>query len=82
MDSPPPITWRPTDVRDLLEARLADGGAYIGYVVRCAGESEDEWRGYIGVTHTLVAVGTRGAVQAVVERAAHEAWAAWHERSV
>ncbi len=71
----PAITWRPTNVRDLLEARLTDGDAYVGYIVRRAGESEDEWHGYVGVTHVLVAVGTREVVQAVVERAAREVWA-------
>jgi len=72
--SSPPITWRPTNVRDLLEARLPDGDAYVGYVVRRAGDGDDEWRGYVGVTHVLVSIGRREAVQATVERAAREAW--------
>ncbi len=86
MGSPPAITWRPTTVRDLLEARLADGDAdgdaYVGYVVRRAGERADEWHGYIGFTHVLVAVGTREAVQAAVEQAVRGAWIARHERGV
>ncbi len=57
--SSPTITWRPTTVRDLLEARLTDGDAYVGYVVRRAGDGEDEWHGYIGIEHVLIAVGTR-----------------------
>ena len=68
----PPITWRPTTVRDLLEARLADGDAYVGYIVRRAGEGE--WHGYVGVTHLLVAVGTREVVQAAVEQVARNTW--------
>ncbi len=70
------IMWRPTNVRDLLEARLPDGDAYVGYIVRRAGESEDEWHGYVGVTHVLVAVGTREVAQAAVEQVVREAWAA------
>ena len=79
MNSSQAITWRPTDVRDLLEARIVDddGSAlYAGYIVRRAGEGDDEWHGYIGIAHVLVGVGRREAVQAAVERAAREAWAA------
>jgi len=75
----PTITWRPVNVPDLLEARLdvGDGPAlYTGYVARTPGDGDDEWRGYVGVTHVLVSIGRREAVQAAVERAAREAWAA------
>lgn len=76
---PGTITWRPTAVPDLLEARLVAGngaadGLYVGYIVRRAGDGEDEWHGYIGIEHVLLAVGSREAVQAAVEQAAREAW--------
>ncbi len=76
----PTITWHQVVVPDLLEARITTGddgdggeGLYAGYVARSPGDNE--WRGYIGLTHTLVALGTRDAVQAAVEQAAREAWA-------
>jgi len=52
----------------------AGNGVYVGYVARSPGD--DEWRGHIGLTHALVSIGTREAVQAAVEQAAREAWAA------
>ena len=73
----PPLIWREVGIPNLLEARLIRGagnGVYVGYVARSPGD--DEWRGYIGLTHTLVALGTRDAVQAAVEQAAREAWTA------
>jgi len=76
----PVIAWMPVaNLIDLLEARLVDGNGadlYAGYVARTPGDGDDEWRGYVGVTHVLVSIGLREAVQAVVERAAREAWAA------
>ncbi len=80
--TPPPVTWRSTNVRDLLEARLTDGDTYLGYVVRRAGESEDEWHGYVGVTHVLVAVGTREVAQATVEQVARDTWATYGQQEV
>jgi len=75
------ITWREVGIPNLLEARLimgAGNGVYVGYVARSPGDNE--WRGYIGLTHTLVALGTRDAVQAAVEQAARDAWAARQTR--
>jgi len=77
--SPPTITWRPVDALDLFEARIIDEGGralYVGYVGHTPRDGDDEWRGYVGVTHVLVSIGRREAVQAAVERAAREAWAA------
>jgi len=76
------ITWREVDTPDLLEARLIVGtgnGVYVGYVARSPGD--DEWRGHIGLTHALIGIGTREAMQAAVEQAAREAWAARQERA-
>jgi len=73
----PPLIWREVGIPNLLEARLimgAGNGVYVGYVARSPGDNE--WRGYIGLTHTLVALGTHDAVQAAVEQAAREAWTA------
>ncbi len=70
----PPLIWREVGIPNLLEARLIRGagnGVYVGYVARSPGDDE-----YIGLTHTLVALGTRDAVQAAVEQAAREAWTA------
>lgn len=82
--SVPAITWRPVNVTDLLEARIVvgdgdhgdHGGFYAGYVARTPGDGDDEWRGYIGVTHAPVGMGQREAMQAAVERAARAAWGA------
>ena len=76
MSKTPTIHWRPVNVTDLLEARLVSGngdgdderGLYVGYIARTPGDGNDEWRGYIGITHVLVAVGTREIVQAAVEQ--------------
>ncbi len=75
-----PITWRPVIGRELFEARVViksgrSPGWYVGYVARTLGDGDDEWRGYVGITHVLVSIGRREAVQAAVERAAREAWA-------
>ena len=79
MSSSPPITWQPVDALDLFEARIIDEGGralYVGYVGHTPRDGDDQWRGYIGVTHVPVGMGRREAVQAAVERAAREAWAA------
>ncbi len=77
----PPLIWREIGIPNLLEARLIVGvgnGVYVGYVARSPGD--DEWRGYIGLTHVLVGMGQRQVVQAAVERVAREAWAARQTR--
>jgi len=83
----PTITWRQVVVPDLLEARIVTGGddngddgLYAGYVARTP--RGDKWHGYVGLQHESVGMGTREVVQAAVERAAREAWAARHARGV
>ncbi len=81
----PTITWRMVVVPDLLEARIVTGddgdggeGLYAGYVARTP--RGDKWHGYVGLQHESVGMGTREAMQAAVERAAREAWAAQQHR--
>ncbi len=71
------ILWRPVVGRDLFEARIParsgrSPGWYAGYVARTPGDGDDEWRGYIGLTHVPIGMGRREAVQAVVERRVRE----------
>ena len=84
----PTITWRQVVVPDLLEARIVTGddgdgddGLYVGYVARTPGRG-DKWHGSVGFQHESVGMGSREAMQAAVEQAAREAWAARQERAM
>jgi len=83
----PTITWRDVETPHLLEARLVTGGddngddgLYAGYVARTP--RGDKWHGYVGLQHESVGMGTREAMQAAVEQAAREVWAAQQQRPV
>jgi len=67
---------------DIIEARRidADGRAlYVGYVARTPGDGDDEWRGYVGLSHAPVGMGRLRSVQAAVDRVPRAEWIAGAE---